>query len=76
MICSIFSCLIAGIGSVKCKYVSMYVIAIKETGLEVSAVKTKNMVMSQDPYSGQYHNTEVINPLKEWNNSDIWEQPI
>ena len=60
----------------KCTYVSMYVVTIKETGLEVNAVKTKYMVTSQDPHSGQYHNIEVIKPLKEWNSSDIWEQPI
>ena len=65
MICSIFICLIAGIVSVKCTYVSICAVAIKETGLEVNAVKTKYMVMSQDPHSGQYHNIEVINPLKD-----------
>jgi hypothetical protein len=30
-----------------------YVVAIKETGLELNAVKAKCMVTSQDPHTGQ-----------------------
>ena len=49
--------------------------ASKETGLEVNADKTKYMVMSQDQNAGQSRSMKlIIVPLKEWKNSNIWEQ--
>jgi hypothetical protein len=52
------------------------VVASKEVGLEVSAEKTKYMVMSRNQNAGQNHNIKLDNkPLKGWNSSNIWEQP-
>jgi hypothetical protein len=51
------------------------VIASKETGLEVNAEKTKYVVMSRNQNAGQNHNIKIVNPLKGWKNSNIWEQP-
>ena len=39
------------------------VITGKETGLEVKAVKSKCMAMSQDQQAGQNHNTEISNKI-------------
>ena len=44
----------------------------KQTGLEVNADKTKYMVMSQGQNAGR---SLIIAALKEWNSSNIWEQP-
>jgi len=49
------------------------VVASKETGLEVTADKTKYMVMSQNQNAGRIHNIKI--PLKGRKNSNIWEQP-
>jgi len=50
-----------------------------EIGLELNDRKTKCMVMSQDQHTVQNHNIyiyiKVINPLKGWNTSNIWEHP-
>jgi hypothetical protein len=52
------------------------VVSSKEIGLEVNAEKTKYMVMTRDQNAGQNHNIkQIINPLKGWDSSDIWEQP-
>jgi hypothetical protein len=51
-------------------------IASKKIGLEVNAEKTKYMVMSRNQNAGHNHNINVDNKsLKEWKNSNIWEQP-
>jgi len=48
-----------------------------EIGLELNDKKTKYMVMSRDQHAVQNHNIYiyVINPLKGWNTSNIWERP-
>ena len=46
----------------------------KEVGLEVKAEKTKYIVMSQDQKVGQNININIINPFKQWNSLNIWEQ--
>jgi hypothetical protein len=43
--------------------------ASKETGLEVNSEKTNYMFMSCHQTVGQ-----LINPLKKWHSSSIWEQ--
>jgi len=48
------------------------VVTSKENGIDV---KTDYMVMSKDQHIGQNHKRQVINPLKGWNGSNIWEQP-
>jgi hypothetical protein len=52
------------------KHTEVLVVASKEID------KTKSMVMCQDQKVGQSHNikTDIV-PLKEWNISNIWEQP-
>ena len=58
------------------KNTEAFVVANKETGLEVNADTTKYMVMSWDQNAGQCHNTKTDNILlKWWNSSYIWEQP-
>jgi hypothetical protein len=51
------------------------VIVSKGIGLEVHAEKTNYTVMSRNRNAGQNHNTKIVNPLKGWKNSNIWEQP-
>ena len=52
------------------------VVAIKETGLQVNADKTKYMVMSRDQNVGRSHSIKlIIFPLKGWKGSNIWQQP-
>jgi hypothetical protein len=47
-----------------------------ETGLVVNADKTEHMVMSCYQNAGQSRTTKSeIVPLKEWNNSSVWEIP-
>jgi hypothetical protein len=47
----------------------------KETGLEVSADKTKYMVMSRDQNAGRNHNIRIGNSSFEMvESSNIWEQ--
>ena len=51
-------------------------VAIKETGLEVNADKTKYMVMSQDQNAGRSHNINIyISFFERVKSSNIWEQP-
>jgi hypothetical protein len=51
------------------------VVATKETGLEVSADKTKYMIMSRDQNAGKCHSMKTdnnsIESVEEFNN---WEQ--
>jgi hypothetical protein len=47
--------------------------ASKEVGLEVNSEKTKHMLMSRNK-EGQKHSMKKANPLKVWQNSNIWEQ--
>ena len=49
-------------------------VATKETGLEVSAEKTKHMLMSREQNAAQNNNKKPINPLKMWHSSNIWER--
>jgi len=42
------------------------IVAIKETGLEVNADKTKYMVMSRDQNAGRSHNIKIDNNALEW----------
>ena len=52
------------------------IVASKEIGLEVNAVKTKYMVKSRDRNAGQSHNMKVDNrSFERWKSSNIWEQP-
>ena len=51
------------------------IVASKETGLEVSADKTKYMVMSRHQNAGRSHDIKITVPLKGWKSSDIGEQP-
>ena len=46
--------------------------ATREIGLEVSADKTKYMVMSQDQNAGRNHSVRIDNSTFE--REDIWEQ--
>jgi hypothetical protein len=53
-----------------------FVAASKETGLEANADKTEYMVMYRDQNAGRSQNMRlIINPLKWWNSSSIWEKP-
>ena len=47
--------------SAYCKEGTTLVVAIKETGLEVNADKTKYMVMSRDQHAGRSHNVKTDN---------------
>ena len=49
----------------------------KENGLELNDKNAKYMVMSRNQHAVQNHNIylEVINHLKGWNTSNIWEHP-
>jgi hypothetical protein len=50
-------------------------VASKEIGLEVTADKTKYMVMSRDQNAGRSHSMKVDNsPPKGWKSSNIWER--
>jgi hypothetical protein len=50
------------------------VVAIKETGIEVNADKTKYMVMSRDLNAGRGHSVKIDNSsIKGWKSSNIWE---
>jgi hypothetical protein len=52
------------------------VAASKEIGLEVNSEKTKYRVISRNQNAVKNQNVmKVINPLKGWKNSNIWEQP-
>jgi hypothetical protein len=52
------------------------IVASKEIGLEVSSEKTKYMVMSREQKAGKNRNIKlIINPLKGWESSNIWERP-
>ena len=46
------------------------VAAAREIGLEVSADKTKYMVMSRDQNAGQIHSVR----MRGWKSLNIWEQ--
>ena len=50
------------------------VAATREIGLEVSADKTKYMVMSRDQNVGRIHSVRMIIPSRGWNSLKIWEQ--
>ena len=51
------------------------VAATRETGLEVSADKTKYMVMSGDQNAGRIHSVRIDNtPTRGWKSLNIWEQ--
>jgi len=53
-----------------------FVVARKQTELEVTAGKTKYMVMSRDQNAGRSHRIKIdTSSLKVWNSSNIWEQP-
>ena len=49
----------------------------KEIGLELNDKNAKYMVMSWNHHAVQNHDIglEVINHLKGWNASNIWEHP-
>ena len=49
------------------------VAATRETGLEVSADKTKYMVMSRDQNAGQNHSVKIV-PSRGWKSLNIWEK--
>ena len=52
------------------------VAATRETGLEVSADKTKYMVMSRDQNAGRSHSMKIDNSsFGGWKISNIWQQP-
>ena len=51
----------------------MLLVATKEIGLEVSADKTKYMVMSRDRNAGRGHSVKIYQ-LKGWKSSNIWER--
>jgi len=52
------------------------VVTSKVTCLEANVEETKYMIMSRDHNAGKIITYRgVINPLKKWNSSDIWEQP-
>ena len=57
------------------KKTEVFVLASRETGLEVSADKTKYMVVSRDQNAGRSHDIKITVPLKGWKSSDIGEQP-
>jgi hypothetical protein len=47
----------------------------KKVGLDVNREKTKYMLMSHHQNAGKNHGIEkVINPLKMWHISNIWER--
>ena len=51
------------------------VAAIREIGLEVSADKTKYMVISRDQNAGNIHSVGlIIVPSRGWKSLNIWEQ--
>ena len=51
------------------------VAATREIGLEVSADKTKYMVMSRDQNAGRIHSVRSdIVPSRGWKSLNIWEQ--
>ena len=51
------------------------VAATREIGLEISADKTKYMVMSRDQNAGRSDSIKIDNSSveREWNSSDVWE---
>jgi len=49
------------------------VAATREIGLEVSADKTKYMVMSRDQNAGRNHSVRIV-PSRGWKSLNIWEQ--
>jgi len=52
-----------------------FLVSSKETGLEVSADKSKHMVMSPDQNEVQNQNMKVHNkPFEKYNMSNIWEK--
>jgi len=52
------------------------VVASKVIGLEANVEKTKYMIMSRDHNAGKIIKYRgVINTLKKWKSSNIWEQP-
>jgi hypothetical protein len=52
------------------------VVANKETGIEINADKTKYVDMSQNQIAEEFTLKRLtIFPVKEWNSSDIREQP-
>ena len=51
------------------------VAATREIGLEVSADKTKYMVMSRNQNAGQIQSVRIDNiPSRGWKSLNIWEQ--
>ena len=53
-----------------------FLVGNKETGLEVSADKTKCMVMSRDQNGRRSHNIKINNSFfKGWKSSNVWETP-
>jgi hypothetical protein len=52
-----------------------FVVASKETGLEVNSDKTKYMVMPRDQTAGRSYSMKIDNSsLKRWKSSNIWKQ--
>jgi hypothetical protein len=51
------------------------VVASKESGLEVSADKTKHQVMSRDQHVRRSHNVKTVNNSFEQFMYSIWKQP-
>jgi hypothetical protein len=50
-------------------------VASKDVGEEVNAEKTRYKVVSDHQNAGPYHNfLLLINPLKMWQSSNVWEQ--
>ena len=55
--------------------VDALVAAIREIGLEVSADKTKYMVLSPDQNAGRIHSVRIDNSTSRgWKSSNIWGQ--
>ena len=57
------------------EYAEVLVAATRETGLKVSADKTKYMVMSRDQNAGRIHSVRIeIAPSGGWKSLNIWKQ--
>jgi hypothetical protein len=48
--------------------------ACRDIDLEINAEKTKYMIISRHPNSGQNQNIKIANESFEWKNSNTWRQ--